>query len=173
MTESPRVRVSRATAADTAVVAEMMQAYLRAMAPFTDAEPDSDGQYRYHYFDAYWSPHGEAEGRIPYLITANEAVAGFAFVNRYSRLRRPDTWNIAEFYVKERWRRSGVGRKTARHLFTIHPGRWEIAVLRTNAPAFAFWTSVVKDTTNDRFEIARTDPEIWDGSVLTLRAGSS
>lgn len=168
MTESPCVRIHRATVADKGVIAEMMQAYQLAMSPFTGAEPDMDGRFTYRYFDMYWSPEGVAEGRIPYLIIADDEVAGFAFVNAYSRLGNTPTRNIAEFHVKDCWRRKRVGTKAVQQLFTMHPGRWEIAVLQSNTPALAFWISAANEIVSGQFTITATDPDIWNGSVITL-----
>ncbi len=168
MSEAPNVRVHLATSANKAAIAEMMQAYQHDMAQFTGDEPDVTGHYTYRYFDDYWSPEGEAEGRIPYLIIVDDAVVGFAFVNRYSRLENTDAHNIAEFFVKGSWRRNGVGKKAVQQILTMHSGHWEIAVLRTNTPAFAFWTSVVNDISKRQPEITVTDPDVWDGNIITL-----
>lgn len=167
MPEAPRVCVRQATLDDKPVIADLLQSYHRDMAPFTGAEPDGAGRYTYRYFDVYWSPEGVAEGRVPYLILADDAVVGFAFVNQHSKLGHPKVRNIAEFYVQKARRREGVGQRAARKLLAMHPGIWEIAVLHANALARAFWLSVVAE---GRFEIVTTDPAVWNGTVISFES---
>lgn len=170
MPEPPCVCVQQATGDDKTVVAGLLQAYLHDMTPFTGDDPDQLTPYAYPYFDLYWSEQGMGEGRIPYLIIADDEIAGFTFVNRHSRLGTTGTWNIAEFYVQESRRREGVGKQAVRQLLTMHPGRWEIAVLRANTPARAFWIAVVDEITGGEFEIVRTDPKVWNGDVISFES---
>jgi predicted acetyltransferase len=168
MNGPPNVRVHLATIEDKSAIASMMESYLHDMASFTAAKPDVAGRYSYRFLDDYWTTEGVAEGRIPYLIIADETISGFAFINRYSRLGSADTYNVAEFYVKDSRRGNGVGKKAVEQIIAMHPGGWEIAVLRANTPALAFWTSVFKKLARGQFEITATDPAIWDGTVITL-----
>lgn len=167
MPEAPHVCMRQATIDDKPVVGGLLQVYLRDMAPFTGDDTDQPEPYAYPCFDLYWSADGMAEGRVPYLIVANDEVAGFAFVNRHSRLGNTDVWNIAEFYVQRTRRREGVGKRAARKLFGMHPGTWEITVLRANAPAHAFWLSAIAE---HEFKIVTTDPAVWHGDVIIFES---
>jgi predicted acetyltransferase len=98
-----------------------------------DNEPADNGHFPYEYFDLYWIE----DERVPYLIRADGKVAGIAFV----RLGPPH--EMAEFFILNRWRRLGVGRIAARHIFDSHAGEWHVHELSGNDSAVAFWRSVV------------------------------
>src|SRR5450631_2362328 len=127
-----------------AVIANLMQLYVYDFEPFIAGHAESeilpDGRYpEGRPLAAYW----REKGRIPYLLRVHGAVAGFALVNRHFKLAAPCDWAIGEFFVHRRFRRQGVGQAAAHHLFGRHPGRWEVAIMRANIPAQAFWPGAV------------------------------
>lgn len=77
-----------------------------------------------------------------------------------------ETYNVAEFFVMNVFRRKGIGEVAARRLFALFPGQWEIAVMRANLPAIAFWRSVVASVSNGTFEEIERSDVGWDGPVL-------
>lgn len=52
---------------------------------------------------------------------------------------------MAEFFVVRKHRRSGVGFQAVRQLIGARPGQWEIAVVRANVGALAFWRRVAAE----------------------------
>ena len=55
--------------------------------------------------------------------------------------------SIAEFYVKPKYRRLGIGKATAYQLFKKYKGKWEIRQKTTNKNAHFFWRSIIADYT--------------------------
>ncbi|WDD91189.1 hypothetical protein Bsp3421_001090 [Burkholderia sp. FERM BP-3421] len=117
-----------ASEADQPRLRNWLSAYLRELGADED----------YPYFDAYWQA---GEPRWPYLIRDAGGPIGFAFV------RAPGDagvdFSMAEFYIVRAARRAGCGVLAALALFRAHPGRWEIAVMRDNAPARRFWPKAI------------------------------
>ncbi len=117
-----------ASEADQPLLRNWLSAYLRELGADDD----------YPYFDAYWQ---DGEPRWPYLIRDADEPIGFAFV------RAPGDEGVdfsrAEFYIVHAARRAGRGVSAALALFRAHPGRWEIAVMRDNAPARRFWPKAI------------------------------
>ena len=50
---------------------------------------------------------------------------------------------MAEFFVMRKYRRLGVGRRTAEEIFSRFPGSWTVRQQHTNSAATAFWRSII------------------------------
>ena len=114
-----------------------IQDYLAELSQFPDEAPDykdEQGIYHYPYLDDYWQ---EPE-RFPYLMYADDEIAGFAFVRRLE-----DHWNMSEIYVLPRFRRYGVGLECAAQLMRKHPGTWRIRYNKHNTPSRMVWEKLV------------------------------
>jgi predicted acetyltransferase len=155
---------------DEAVTLEnMLSLYLHDLSPYTGAAVGRDGRFAYPYLDRYWTAEGEAEGRAPFLITVEGELVGFALKNGFSRLGQPiPVHDVAEFFIMRKWRGRGVGRIAARSLFDRFAGQWEVAQLRANTPAHAFWLQVIDDYTHHRFVEHDLENERWNGFVQTF-----
>lgn len=103
--------------------------------------------------------------RSAWFIRADGHLAGFALLSGHSHSGEAADYDVAEFFVVRKHRRSGVGSEAARQLIARRPGMWEIAVARSNAGALAFWRRVA----------ARMAPEVeerdindarWNGAIL-------
>lgn len=126
------VRIDLAPAEDKLIMRRLVDAYATEMAAYGEGEP-------LRYFEAYWRD----ASRWPYLIQRDAAVVGFVWVNTWSPSGRGTDFAVAEFYVAPEARRSGVGRDAAAAVFQAHPGRWELAVLPSNAAALIFWLKAI------------------------------
>ena len=100
----------------------------------------------------------EADGRL----------AGFVPVNRWSALNRLLDHAVAEFFVLRKYRRIGVGSRTARVLFERWAGRWEVAVARYNKPALSFWRKAIHAAVDGPVEEYSGAFERQIGTVLCL-----
>jgi predicted acetyltransferase len=149
------------------IIRNLMQLYQYELASFTGKTIDPLGLFDYSYLDHYWTADGKHEGRVPFLIRVDDQLAGFILINQYSYIDpHMETYNVAEFFVMNVFRRKGIGEVAARRLFALFPGQWEIAVLRENTPAIAFWRSVVASVSNGTFEEIERSDVGWDGPVL-------
>jgi predicted acetyltransferase len=111
----------------------------------------------------------DAEGRfqpdrLPYWLTnpscrplvaaEGGAARGFAFVGTgdFPFKSKGADHRISELFVLRAFRRGGLGRRLAREVFRLFPGRWELTVLHGNDAALAFWRAVVDEAASDRAE---------------------
>jgi predicted acetyltransferase len=108
-----------------------------------------------------------------YLLCAQGRPAGFALIDRVSSAAGPG-WRISEFFVMRRHRRTGLGRRAAHSLFARHPGPWEVAVMRSNAPAARFWRAATRSFAGvaELREIDSRTPR-WDGPLFVFRTKMS
>lgn len=133
------VRVVRAGEDRRSTFEHLVQLYLHDLSSVGGWDLSDDGTFSTALLDGCWS---EAR-RHPVLFRVAESLAGFAVVDRGSHVSdRADVWDMAEFFVVNRWRRSGVGRSAARQLFAEFPGDWEVRPFPGYVPAERFWASV-------------------------------
>lgn len=113
-----------------------LQDYIREMRAYDDDIECVDGVYHYKWFDHYWTD----EPRWPFWAVVDGERAGFAL------LRREDSgeMEVAEFYIRPRFRRGGIGLAFARGLLARYPGPWLISEYRSNTGAVHFWRRVIE-----------------------------
>ncbi|MBK8024035.1 MAG: GNAT family N-acetyltransferase [Chloroflexi bacterium] len=105
-----------------------------------DWRVQEDGRFDESDLDDCWEPGC----RRIFMIRVDGAWAGFIIVD----LDLPDGDNppvneMSEFFVMPPYRRQGVGETAARWAFDQFPGRWEVAIVDSNAEALAFWRRVL------------------------------
>ena len=146
MVDPSGVGLDVATAQDAPLLMNLLQLYIHDLSEAFPVELGDDGRYGYEKLPLYWS---EPERRFPFLIRFEARVAGFALVTRGSPATDdPDVFDIAEFFVLRRHRRSGVGRGAAFLLWDRLPGRWIVRVSEGNSGALRFWTDVIGEYTS-------------------------
>lgn len=137
-----RVQVIPASAEHQPTLRNLLQLYLHDFSEVLTRAPDRDGTFPYPYLDAYWTD----EWRKPFLITADDEVAGFALVRTVSVVTgSAGVADMAEFFVVRGLRRHGVGRAAAHLLFARFHGTWEVRVIDHYPAAQAFWSTVIDD----------------------------
>ncbi|KVD80661.1 hypothetical protein WS62_26500 [Burkholderia sp. ABCPW 14] len=126
------VALTIASEADRPLVRSMLHRYLSELGQYDEVSSD------YPYFELYWQ---SGEARWPYLLDAGPERVGFAFV------RAPGEpgidYSIAEFFILPPARGRGCGVAAACALWRAQPGRWEVGVMRGNAPARHFWPRAI------------------------------
>ena len=149
------IDVEPATLSDKPVLRRLLQLYLYDFTEFAPEDLDEHGEYAYRYLDHYWAPN-DGEERHPFLIRADGKLAGFALI------RRPPgrAWQMAEFFVLRMYRRHGVGRAAALRIFRTFSGEWQVAQLRANTPAQAFWRRTIAEATNDHYTEESNDEAV-------------
>jgi predicted acetyltransferase len=97
----------------------------------------------------------------PLIILKNDRPVGFALVSRPPRNQRDQVdFRMAEFFVKLKERRLGVGRDAARLIFNRFAGTWEVSEFLYNAPAVKFWRSIVAEYTAGKYRETTANGEV-------------
>jgi predicted acetyltransferase len=148
MTNPPDVSLDVALSSDAALLANLLELYVHDLSEvFPLIELGADGRFGYDPLPLYWS---QPERRFPFLIRCGERVAGFVLATRGSLASDdPDVFDVAEFFVLRRHRRSGVGRRAAFLLWDRLPGQWIVRVSERNSGAIPFWAGVIGEYTKD------------------------
>ena len=134
------LRVARAESTDEQVIADLLQQYIKELEAYEPTEQTNDGGFSYAFLSAYWVD----PDRHPFLFTVDGNVAGFALVRNGSEFAEEGpVMEMAEFFVLPAYRRLGIGRTAANHLFTTFAGEWVVSVVQGNDPAQAFWSRAI------------------------------
>jgi predicted acetyltransferase len=115
--------ISEATASDRDILANLLQLYTHDFTDFEDWNIGDDGRFSDEPVQRWL----DDPLRQPYIIRIDEKIAGFALVDRGSRISGdPDVIDMGEFFIMRRYRRQGVGTDAARWLFERYPATWEV-----------------------------------------------
>lgn len=146
--ENRKITLATATPSDAPLLANLLELYQHDLSDCFAVEIGADGRFGYQKLPLYWS---EPERRFPFLIRCGTNVAGFVLVMLGSPISDdPTVYDVAEFFVLRRYRRSGVGRQAVRALWDQYPGRWMVRVFERNAGAVPFWERVISEYVRDR-----------------------
>jgi predicted acetyltransferase len=148
MQEPGDVTLALANPGDAPLLANLLELYQHDLSDCFAVEIGADGRFGYQKLPLYWS---EPERRFPLLIRYGTSVAGFVLVMLGSPISNdPTVYDVAEFFVLRRYRRSGVGRRAARALWDQYRGRWMVRVFERNVRAVPFWERVISEYVHDR-----------------------
>ena len=134
------IEVIGATANQKPILENLLELYSYDFSEFQDLELGADGRFGYKNLALYWGD----PNRYPFLVRVDGRWAGFALVKRGSELSDDgNVWDMAEFFVVRKYRKMGLGTKTAHEVWRCFPGIWEIRVMESNPAAHQFWERAV------------------------------
>ena len=162
----PQVTLEACDAARRPALEALFQLYVHDFSEYwagaDRGELQEDGRFAdYPFLDRYWR---EPE-RSAWFIRVDGHLAGFALLSASSHSGLPADHDMAEFFVVRKHRRGGVGLLAASLLITPRAGLWEIAVVRANGGAMAFWRKVAAACGPD-VESLDVDDARWNGLIL-------
>jgi predicted acetyltransferase len=148
------------------VLRQLMQLYLYDFSEIVGDYVSESGEFPYRWLDNYWTE----SGRIPFLVYSDGHIAGFALVRTITMASRgTETKSISEFFIMRKYRRIGLGRKAAFHVFDRCRGTWEARQTQENLAAQAFWKVVICEYTAGDFEEMVVEDGEWRKAGSDLR----
>ena len=157
--------ISEASIEQKPVLHRLMQLYLHGTSEYTGDEANENGEFSYRYFDEYW----REPDRLPFLIYSGDNLAGFVLVNSHTVILDQGAGrSIAEFFVMRKYRRLGVGRRAAFHVFDRFPGRWEVREHVNNLAGQSFWRSIIGEYMAGEYSEVILNDDSWIGPVQTF-----
>ena len=134
---------------DKEVIYNLMQLYTYELSFFEDETTDfkllDSGLYvMSKYVEMYWT----SDKRHLYILKCDNELAGFVLA-RYNEDGKNE---IAEFFVLNKYRRSGAGKFMANEMFEVYKGPWEVRTLLKNERVQNFWRNVIREFSNNNFE---------------------
>ncbi len=137
----PNIEIIPASVEQKAILANLLELYMYDFCEFVDLEIGPDGRFGYSDLDIYWTE----PARHPFLVYVDTRLAGFTLIDGLPRGAPGVTvWDVAEFFILRRYRRTGIGTQVAHQVWKRFPGRWEVRVIVSNEPAYRFWGRAIK-----------------------------
>jgi len=136
------------------VLANLLELYVHDFSEFHPVELGADGRFGYKHLSRYW----DEPDHHPFLITVDNNLAGLALVQKGSQVSDDSSvWDLAEFFIVRAYRRRGIGITAAQQVWNLFPGRWEVRVMESNMPAFAFWQRAISSFVGGQVALRRTE----------------
>jgi predicted acetyltransferase len=148
---------------DREILANLLEKYDYEFSQYDNRDVNKLGLYGYPYLDSYWLD----DDRYAYFIKVDDKLAGFIMVNNYQPEGAMKTdFQIAEFFVLFKYRRSGVGKQAFYSVLDKHKGRCGLGWHPKNIASAQFWEKSINEYTDGKFEITRSYPllEYPDGT---------
>lgn len=157
----PALLVREAAPADRPVLERLWLLFRHDLSELAGTLPRPDGTFRTERLVSAF----EDDDWAPYLLASGEHPVGLAFVRGLNAPTRV----LNSFFVVRGTRRTGIGRRAARHVLGLHPGPWEIAFQDANLPAVHFWRRVATDVAGHAWTEQRrpvpgrpdVPPDVW------------
>jgi predicted acetyltransferase len=169
-----KIDIVAASAEDFTVVSNLFQLYAYDLSEFMGFDVGRHGSYALpQSLWNYWSgAAGTGEIRWPaewrghpFLVRAEGQLAGFALVRQLSEAE----FDMGEFFILRKYRRTGLGAYVACAMFDRFPGTWDVRELVPNLAAQAFWKKIISDYTNARFKQGQKYFEAYRGEFVFQR----
>jgi predicted acetyltransferase len=146
------VDLNYASEGDKPALANLVQFNEYDMAEYRESDLTPHGVFVYRYLDYYF----EEAGHDPYLITADDRLAGFALAR--TSADQDGSWIVSEFFISRHLRRRGVAGAAARLLLGRHPGTWTVSFNYVNTPASIFWTALAEAVAAGKIDREEREP---------------
>jgi predicted acetyltransferase len=161
---SSNFEVRRATAVDRLPLFRMLELYQHDLSDIWDQELDSHGEYGYS-LDRYW----KEPSCHPFIALSNGYYAGFALVDGATKVAKSGQW-MAQFFVLKKYRRAGIGKALAHHVFSALPGDWEVGQMSDNLTAQRFWRRVIAEYTGSNYAENSLSSGWWQGVIQSFQS---
>jgi len=147
---------------DKPILQRLLELYAYDFSEFDNADLNIHGEYGYPRLDYYWNE----TDRYAYLLKTDNNISGFSMI-RTEYYNNTNTFSMAEFFILKKYRFKGIGKYFALNNFKMHLGDWEVPVMKSNLIALKFWENILKEKTNNKYEISKKDN--WDGPVFKFK----
>lgn len=162
-----KVELKQVTADEKEILKNLLEKYDYEFSQWDQRDVNKLGLYGYEYLDYYWTE----DKRWAYFILVDDKLAGFAMVIDLPEVdNRPTDFQMAEFFVMYKYRRSGVGKEAFFKVLDNHKGRWQLKRHPANLPSVHFWNNVIHEYTNGQYELVESYPrtEYDDGTLADV-----
>lgn len=161
------VELKRVTIDEKEILKNLLEKYNYEFSQWDKRDVNRLGLYGYQYLDYYWT---EAK-RWAYFILVDDKLAGFAMVIDLPEVDGRETdFQMAEFFVLHKYRRSGVGTQAFFKVLAMHKGKWQLKRHPANLDSVHFWDKVINEYTQGSYELIKAYPgtEYDDGTLADV-----
>ena len=158
-----RIEVVPVAVGEKEILKNLLEKYDYEFSQYDNRDVNGLGLYGYDYLDYYWTE----PNRLPFFIKVDGKLAGFVMVNDYPEVVKGTQYTLSEFFVMYKYRKMGVGRFAAYHVFDKLKGSWQLKRHPKNVSSVHFWNAVVKDYTKGQYTLmeAHLEAAYEDGTL--------
>lgn len=159
-----KVELKQVASDEKEILRNLLEKYSYEFSQWDKRDVNKLGLFGYDYLDNYWTE----DKRWAYFILVDGNLAGFAMVNNFPEVDDRETdFQMAEFFVMHKYRRTGVGKQALFKVLDMHKGKWQLKRHPANIASVHFWDRVINEYTNGRFELIKAYPgtEYDDGTL--------
>ncbi len=140
------------------IIENLFELYLYSMSEYTGFSIQPSGKFEFDlsFLNDYW----EKEDHYPHLVLCEEELAGFSLLRRYPY--ESEYHDIGQFFILNKFQGRGVGRNAFIQSVSKFPGKWLTRIRVDNTGAMGFWTKVIGETTNGKYNMGE---ELYEGRV--------
>lgn len=149
------------------ILSNLLEKYNYEFSQWNKRDVNQLGLYGYQYLDHYWTD----DCRWVYFIVVENKLAGFAMVHTMSEVEGRETdFQLAEFFVLHKYRRSGIGKQAFFKVLDLHRGKWQLKRHPANIASVHFWNHAISEYTNGQYELIESHPQIKynDGTLADI-----
>ena len=122
------------------ILSNLLELYCHDMSEWLDVEPDEQGRFSKHYDTlACWENGGSV-----FIAKHGDVPIGFAIVQSAQHFMGTCKWDLKEFFILRKHRRTGAGQRLAEFVWDTSPERWLVRVHSANRPAVPFWRRTIE-----------------------------
>lgn len=149
------IELKQAKVDDKEILKNLLEKYDYEFSQWDNRDVNKLGLYGYDYLDCYWTE----ENRWAFFIIVDGNLAGFAMINDFPEAKEETDYSMAEFFIMHKYRRYGVGKFAAMHVFDKFHGKWQLKRHPKNIPSVYFWDKVVSEYTKGKYKLIKSYPD--------------
>jgi predicted acetyltransferase len=142
----------------------MLELYQYDLSDIWDQDLDTHGEYGYA-LDRF-ANQGDCQA---FVVLVEGHYAGFALVDQAVKIGTAGHW-MDQFFILKKYRRRGLGKVLASHVFSAMPGAWEVGQMPENRAAQEFWRKIIADYTAGNYQEQKLSEGRWQGFVQSFVA---
>ena len=161
------IELKQVTLDEKEILKNLLEKYDYEFSQWDKRDVNKLGLYGYQYLDYYWTE----DYRWAYFILVDGKLAGFAMVIDLPEVDDRETdFQMAEFFVLYKYRRSGIGKQAFFKVLDLHKGKWQLKRHPSNTASVRFWNNVINEYTNGQYELVESYPgtEYDDGTLADV-----
>jgi len=150
---------SRVDETSAEILGNLLELYCHDMSEWFDVETDEKGAFSKHYaVSQFWN-----DGGAVFIAKSGELPIGFAIVQSAQNFTDDGGWDLREFFVLRKYRRTGAGQRLAKFVWDTSSENWLVRVHSANKPAVPFWRRTVESYSSGKFgeEIREVNGSDW------------
>lgn len=142
------VSLRKAEKSDDPTLRRLWDLYSYDFSLYNNEDILDGGNYDFYYNADYY----DNDRRACYFIIVDNHIGGFVSVSHdCDILKAADDVCVVDFFVMNKYRKGGVGRRAAYAVFDLYHTNWEVAQYENNEISKKFWKNIIADYTGNKY----------------------